>query len=197
MIKYIFDGPNAVTLSGLVFTTVALYLVLLGQVQIAVVLLMWAVMLDHMDGWLARRSVNRPLEYSKIGGDLDSLTDMVSGAVAPGLIAMTVASHSMLAAAAALCLNVAGAIRISYFNNFGLNQTGKFYGVPMTYTVPVVAACFMIEVFFPSISAKVTLPLALFAMAALHVAPFGPPPVKGIGFVLVGAYAVATTVILF
>lgn len=196
MIKYLVDVPNAITATGLILTIAALSLILKGSFSIAIVLLMWAVMLDHIDGWVARHSPNRRAEYSHFGGDLDSLTDFVSAAVAPWLLAMQLTSNSPVAVASGVALLFSAGLRVAYFNNFGLRSDGRFYGVPLTYNVPITGLLLMLERYVPAVSAGIVLPWVLIALAILHVVPFGPPPVRGIGFLLVFCYALALSILM-
>jgi len=189
MLKYLVDFANAITAAGLILTIAALNLILAGNIPLAIVLLMWAVVLDHIDGWVARRSRGRAVEYSHFGGDLDSLTDFVSAAVATWLIAMHLTGNAPLATVAGFMLMFAAALRVAYFNNFGLRDDGRFYGLPLTYDVPVTGFVLVLDRWLPGVEAAAILPWALAVLAVLHLVPFGPPPVKGIGFVIVIAYA--------
>jgi CDP-diacylglycerol--serine O-phosphatidyltransferase len=194
LLRYLYDLPNAITAAGLILTTISLNFILRGNISLAIVLLVWAVMLDHIDGWVARRSRNRPEEYGHFGGDLDSLTDFVSAAVAPWLIVAYLNGTGQLTFACGLVLFLAAGLRVAYFNNFGLKNDGRFYGLPLTYNVPITGLILVLDRYFPGVSAASVLPWVLIVLAAMHVAPFGPPPVRGIGFPLVFAYAGLLTI---
>ncbi|CAH2806348.1 MAG: hypothetical protein CBARDMAM_5152 [uncultured Caballeronia sp.] len=163
----------------------AIFLVATRHPDYAMALLIWAVMLDHIDGWLARRLKRRPRNYALVGEDMDSATDMVSAAIVPGLIGIQLSGGTVLSLIAALLIAVAACLRVGYFNNFGLTDAGRFYGVPLTYTVPMTGLCLGAGKLVNSLPASLTLPWVLIVMAVLHVCPFGPPPVRGIGFLLV------------
>ena len=190
MLKYLIDGPNAITACGLVITIVSLFLAITGHQTESIALLMWAVMLDHIDGWLARQMKTRRREYSLVGGDMDSATDMISAAIVPSCIGISLTNGSTLSLISALIISLAACLRVGYFNNFGLMDNGRFYGVPLTYTVPMVGLVFILSRFFPSnIRTHEVLPWLLIVMGALHVSPLKPPPVKGIGFLIVFCYS--------
>jgi CDP-diacylglycerol--serine O-phosphatidyltransferase len=195
MIRFIFDKPNAITVCGLMTTTIAVYCIIRGQYPGATALLMWAVMLDHCDGYLAKRARGRDADAAKIGADLDSLTDLISGAICPGLMAITLTGAAWYSLVATMMLNLGACLRISYFNNFGLAGSGRFRGVPMTYNVPMVGLCFLLDavVGWPRMATSV--PLGISVMAVMHVVPFGPRPLHGIGFLVVFLYAVLITVV--
>lgn len=196
MLKFLLDIPNAVTAIGLCFTVTALYLIDQREYDAAICLLIWAVMLDHVDGWLARHAKDRPREYAMVGGDMDSATDMVSAAIAPASIAFSLSGTSVISLIAGLLISLAACLRVGYFNNFGLTDAGRFHGVPLTYTVPLVGLIFMSGKFTTNIHPAEVLPWALMAMAVLHICPFGPPPVRGIGFLYFFLYAATLTLCL-
>jgi CDP-diacylglycerol--serine O-phosphatidyltransferase len=196
MLRYLFDRANAITASGLVLTIISLNLIMAQRIDIAIVVLMWAVMLDHIDGWVARRARNRAPEFGQFGGDLDSLTDFVSAGIAPWLILVKSGAGTLPLLLVSLLLLFSAGLRVAYFNNFGLKSDGRFYGVPLTYNVPLVGVVLMIHKFWPGLDLSLVLPWLLGGLAVLHVAPFGPPPVRGIGFLIVTLYSLLLSAVM-
>lgn len=74
--------PNMVTILGLCAGLTSIRFVLVGRFDIAAALLIFAALIDGLDGLLARR-LNAA---SQIGGELDSLSDFVNFGVAPGIL---------------------------------------------------------------------------------------------------------------
>lgn len=127
--------PNALTLSNLFFGAVAALCLIYGQLEAAIWLVGAAVLADFMDGALARwLKVSSPL-----GRELDSLADVVSFGVVPGII-----FYGLIAAASTdgswpSELNVAGlpafalsafaALRLGRFN-LDERQHSDFIGLP-------------------------------------------------------------------
>lgn len=74
--------PNLVTLLGLCAGLTAIRFVFSGNYQIAVMLVLFAVAIDGLDGLLARRLQ----ATSEIGAQLDSLSDFLNFGVVPGLL---------------------------------------------------------------------------------------------------------------
>jgi CDP-diacylglycerol---serine O-phosphatidyltransferase len=74
--------PNMVTILGLCAGLTSIRFVLVGNYEIAATLLIFAALIDGLDGLLARR-LNAA---SDIGGELDSLSDFVNFGVAPGIL---------------------------------------------------------------------------------------------------------------
>ncbi len=74
--------PNLVTMLGLCAGLTAIRFVFSGNYQIAVMLVLFAVAIDGLDGLLARRLQ----ATSEIGAQLDSLSDFLNFGVVPGLL---------------------------------------------------------------------------------------------------------------
>ncbi|RUS58756.1 phosphatidylcholine/phosphatidylserine synthase [Pseudorhodobacter sp. E13] len=74
--------PNMVTILGLCAGLTSIRFVLVGRFDIAAALIIFAALIDGLDGLLARR-LNAA---SEIGGELDSLSDFLNFGVAPGIL---------------------------------------------------------------------------------------------------------------
>lgn len=74
--------PNLVTMLGLCAGLTAIRFVFSGNYQIAVMLILFSVAIDGLDGLLARRLQ----ATSEIGAQLDSLSDFLNFGVVPGLL---------------------------------------------------------------------------------------------------------------
>lgn len=74
--------PNMVTILGLCAGLTSIRFVLVGRFDIAAALILFAALIDGLDGLLARR-LNAA---SEIGGELDSLSDFLCFGVAPGIL---------------------------------------------------------------------------------------------------------------
>ncbi len=127
--------PNIVTLSNLVLGVVSLSFTMEGQYKEAAVAILFAMIMDGMDGRLARRFK----VSSDFGKELDSLSDLVSFGVAPAILTYAAVMDRLgkwtffIAIAFALC----GAIRLARFNV--LNIKTYFVGVPITFAGPLMA----------------------------------------------------------
>lgn len=77
-----FNLPNILTASNLLCGVLAIFMALSGQLEVACVLIYIAAILDFFDGFLARK-LN---QMSELGKQLDSLADMVTFGVAPGVL---------------------------------------------------------------------------------------------------------------
>ena len=126
--------PNLVTLLALCSGVTAIRLALEHRYELAVSAVIMAVVLDAVDGRLARMLKGS----SRFGAELDSLADFVNFGVAPGVLvySWTLTELRNLGWVAALTLALGCALRLARFN-VTADQPGKpaftknfFTGVP-------------------------------------------------------------------
>ena len=86
ILSYVLDIPNLCSLSGLACTVLALYFILRGHFDAAMIGMVWAVAFDWADGLIARRLKNRTGDDRQFGGQLDVLIDIVSYGVGPAVL---------------------------------------------------------------------------------------------------------------
>lgn len=127
--------PNIVTLTNLILGVISLWLTTEGQYNDAAVTILLAMILDGLDGRLARRfKVD-----SDFGKELDSLSDLVSFGVAPAILvyASVLCRFGYVGLIIAIIFAVCGAIRLARFNV--LNIKTYFVGVPITFAGPLLS----------------------------------------------------------
>jgi len=195
MLRYLLDPANAITTAGLTFAVLGLYAVLSGHLELGIAAVVWALLADHLDGIVAGRTSNRDPDKGKIGKQLDSFTDLVSDAVFPAMLVIELNRHSLVSLAIAVVLLTAGALRLSYFNSFGLSD-GRFVGVPLSYDIPLLALLF---VFRPWLDAEVFVVIVdgvLLILAALHVSTLRVPRATGAFLIGIVVFSVAASSLL-
>ena len=74
--------PNMLTLIGVCIGLTSIRFALDGRFELAIVAIIFAALIDGLDGRIARLIKGT----SKVGKELDSLTDMISFGVAPAFI---------------------------------------------------------------------------------------------------------------
>jgi CDP-diacylglycerol---serine O-phosphatidyltransferase len=125
--------PNALTLANLLAGCVAVVCLLYQHYAAAVLLLLAGGVADFADGFVARMLKVQ----SAIGRELDSLADMVSFGLAPGVILYMMlqnggegeATELYLPGLPAFLLTGASALRLAKFN-IDSRQTDQFLGLP-------------------------------------------------------------------
>ena len=78
-----FGLPNLLTATNLLSGIAAIYVAMQGRLDLTVYFLLFAMLLDFLDGFVARALH----QQGELGKQLDSLADMVSFGVAPGAVA--------------------------------------------------------------------------------------------------------------
>jgi CDP-diacylglycerol---serine O-phosphatidyltransferase len=125
--------PNAITCANLLCGCLAIVRTFQGDLIWAAYLVGIATVLDFLDGFAARL-LN---ETSPIGKDLDSLADVVTFGVVPGLIMFqmitfdtaTDSGYRSYLPYVAFMIPVFSAVRLAIFNN-DARQTDSFVGLP-------------------------------------------------------------------
>jgi CDP-diacylglycerol---serine O-phosphatidyltransferase len=121
--------PNSFTAASMFCGTFACFEIYDGNPQHACWLIIAASVLDVMDGAIARLTRSA----SSFGLHFDSLADLVSFGVAPGMLAYTAFSptYTMLASAVCSLFAVCAALRLARFNVQALREERKsFRGLP-------------------------------------------------------------------
>lgn len=184
----LFTLPNLLTLSNLmcgVFATVSV--LKFGNLTVALWFIVAAAVCDFFDGFVARL-----LHCSSpIGGELDSLADMVSFGVVPSVVAFAMFSTAelpanmpawMRTAGSVLCFSVAAfsALRLAKFNIDDTQHT-EFEGLPTP-----ACALFFLSLGYLSENATIhfsdTMPLIALAMGLMLISPIRMFALKFKGF---------------
>ena len=143
MLEFARDIPNLMTLSGLCCGMFAMYFASLQRYPETMIALLWAALFDWFDGPVAKSLKGRNKDFKAFGTQLDSLADLVSCGVAPAFILLTVGSFHPLFIPGALFLICAGAIRLAYFNIYGLKGDGSYSGVPIGVNIILMPLMFL------------------------------------------------------
>lgn len=133
MKKYV---PNLITLSNLFCGTIAIVFAVRGAIDWAALFVAIGIFLDFFDGFFARLLHVK----SEMGLQLDSLADMVTSGVVPGIVMFQLLSNStyvlqtegtfaMLLPYVSFLITLASAYRLANFN-IDTRQTSGFIGLP-------------------------------------------------------------------
>jgi CDP-diacylglycerol---serine O-phosphatidyltransferase len=134
--KFKYHIPNFVTLLNLACGVLSITSMMSGQAVWAAAFIFIAALFDFLDGTLARLLDAR----SELGKQLDSLADVVSFGVAPGIIIYNLLSANCAGSCNALdrmhitpyfalLIPVCSAVRLGKFN-IDLRQAENFIGLP-------------------------------------------------------------------
>ena len=179
MLSYAKDLPNICSLTGLACTLLAIYFSILGNYHAAMIGMVWAVAFDWADGLIARRMKGRTDEDRTFGGHLDSLIDIVSFGVAPGVLLMSYGKYEPIFVIGAFIILAVSAIRLSYFNTFGL-VGGKIYtGLPLDRNNLLLVFIFLFEGLFNEGTFSIILYVSFLGLAALNISQIKTPKLSG------------------
>ncbi|RXG91869.1 hypothetical protein [Bradyrhizobium vignae] len=99
---------------------------------------------DDVDGEIARRTENRTMAIKTIGKALDAFSGLMFGSVISAIVIVCFV-ESPAAAVFAAFLILIGALRLAYFDYFGLDDHGYSTGRPPFYALPALAAVLLVD----------------------------------------------------
>ena len=179
ILSYVKDLPNLCSLAGLVCTILAIYFCILGVYYAAMIGMIWAVAFDWADGLIARRMKGRTANDQTFGVQLDSLIDIVSYGVTPAILLLSYGKFNPLFLAGAFIILAASAIRLSYFNTFGLSGGSKYTGLALDSNNIILVFIFLFESFLSAGTFSIILYVSVLTLAALNVSQIKTPKLNG------------------
>jgi archaetidylserine synthase len=175
ILSFIRDLPNICSLAGLLCAVVGIFFAIRGNFPAAIIGLIWATLFDWGDGMIARRMKGRSDESRAFGGQLDSLIDIVSFGILPAVLLLSYGNLSPWFLPGAILVVATCAIRLSYFNVFGLNDDSSYMGMAVDNNGIILAFVFFFDGIFNHTVFSVILYIIVITMAALNVAPIKTP----------------------
>ena len=158
--------PDFISLLNASFGFLAIIMVLEGNLSLTAMFILMAVIFDSLDGWVARKS--KRVDQFGFGKNVDSLCDIISFGVAPGMLLYAASTSYFIPyinILVALLIVLSGILRLSRFNvladssaNFG---EGKFMGLPIPTTALILGSYYLSGIF--------NVELALIIMTAVSI----------------------------
>jgi CDP-diacylglycerol--serine O-phosphatidyltransferase len=140
------SSANTITLINLLFGSLSLVNTLDKNYLAAAFFILLAMVMDGLDGRLARRLGI----ISEMGKELDSLCDLVSFGVAPALLLYSQVLQPfplMLGLIAAVLYIICGAFRLARFNVLNIKE--YFVGIPITLAGAALAIVSLFTAYIP------------------------------------------------
>ena len=161
--------PNIITLLALCAGLTAIRLTIEGRIELALAAIVFAAVLDGLDGRVARLIKGQ----SRFGAELDSLADFVNFGVAPALILYFWKLNELANVGwiAVMVFAISGGLRLARFNvaiddpNKPAYAENYFTGVP----APAGALCVLLPIYLSLLGAT-TLPSLIAAIYVLVIA---------------------------
>lgn len=175
IISFLWDLPNICSLAGLLCALLGIYVAILGYFSIAIVAVLWAVLFDWGDGLLARRISGRTGNHKAFGAQLDSLIDIVSFGVFPAIFLLSYGEFSPYYLPGAFIILSAGALRLSYFNVFGLIDAKTYMGLAIDNNAVILSLAFIFKGFFDDQSFSIIIYAVVIGLAIFNISPIRTP----------------------
>ena len=195
MLAFARDLPNICSLTGLLCAVLSIYYAILGHFPVAIIGMIWAVFFDWCDGIIARQMKGRTDEDRAFGGQLDSLIDIVSFGICPAILLLSYGKFSLWFLPGAFVIVATSAIRLSYFNIFGLIDDSTYMGLALDNNVIILAFIFLFDGFFSHAVFSAIIYTMFMVLAAFNLAPVRTPKFAGRWFYVLMVYALGLTVI--
>jgi len=151
--------PNAITLLNLLAGVIGIIWVINGNILSGAYFIILAAILDFFDGFAARLLKVQ----SEIGKQLDSLADLVSFGVLPGMVIYQMAiveSESEWLPYLTLIIPLLSAVRLAKFN-LDTRQTDRFIGLPTPANALFLSTIPFLVKYWPSTESWLTSPISL------------------------------------
>lgn len=148
IISFLKDLANLCSLAGLACTILAIYFSIIGVFYAAMIGMVWAVAFDWADGLVARSMKGRTSQQGFFGGQLDSLIDIVNYGVSPAILLLSYGKFDPIFLPGAFIIVSASAIRLSYFNTYGLSGGSKYTGMALDNNNLILVFIFLFESVF-------------------------------------------------
>ena len=195
MLSFARDLPNICSLAGLLCALLGIYSAILGNFRAAIIGIMWAVLFDWADGIVARQMTGRTDHHRAFGGQLDSLIDIVSFGVFPAVFLLSYGKFSPWFLPGAFLIVAASAIRLSYFNIFGLVDDKTYLGLALDNNVIILAFVFLFEGFINHTIFSIIIYALLMVLLIFNLAPVRTPKFSGKWFYVLIVYTLILTII--
>lgn len=194
MLHLLKDPPNLCSLAGLLCSFLGIYFAICGQFNYALVGVLWAVVFDWLDGIVARKMKNRDDAHRAVGVQLDSLIDMISFGAFPAIFLLSFGDFSPAFIPGAFLIVGGAALRLGYFNVFGMVDEDTYRGLALDNNVLVLSLIFLLERFIPRGTFAIILYAVFLTLLVLNLAPIRTYKFGGKWFYALAGYAAVMSV---
>ncbi|MBL4560314.1 MAG: CDP-alcohol phosphatidyltransferase family protein [Labilibaculum sp.] len=173
------DLPNICSLLGLLSAVLGIYFAIMGNFFAAIIGVLWAVLFDWYDGIIARKLKGRTKEQGIFGGQLDSMIDIVSFGVFPAILLLSYGNYNIWFIPGAFVVIATSALRLSYFNIYGLIDSKTYKGLALDNNVLILAFLFLFESFFKHSDFSILIYAVLMILSGLNLSSIPTPKFAG------------------
>jgi CDP-diacylglycerol--serine O-phosphatidyltransferase len=195
MLTFAKDLPNICSLVGLLCAVLSMYFSILGNFPAAMIGMLWAVFFDWGDGIIARKIKNRTDQQRAFGGQLDSFIDIISFGICPAVLLLSYGAFGWLFLPGVFIIVATSAIRLSYFNIFGLVDNSTYVGLALDNNVLILALVFLLDGLISPAVFSIVLYATLMILAGFNLSSIRTPKFAGRWFYILTAYVLLLTII--
>ena len=170
----IYRKCDLVTLLGLIFSITGIVFAYLDNVMFAMIALILAAICDAFDGVVARKHKYTDKQKT-YGTELDSLADVVSFAILPMLIVISLSKSYIYTYIASGIYVVCSVIRLAYFNTLSITKEDnpkEFIGFPVPTIVFILPILYFVLTTIKVNIDYIIYPSLLIVMSLLYILPF-------------------------
>lgn len=196
MLGFAKDLPNICSLLGLLSALFGIYFAIKGNFPASIIGVLWAVLFDWYDGIIARKMKGRTKVQGEFGSQLDSMIDIVSFGILPAILLLSYGNYSFWFMPGAFIIVATAAIRLSYFNIYGLIDSKTYKGLALDNNVLIMAFVFLFESFFTHFTFSLVLYALLMTLSAFNLSSIPTPKFGGKWVYVLVAYVLLMTTAL-
>ncbi len=196
MLAFAKDLPNICSLLGLLSAVLGIYFSIKGNFEAAIIGVLWAVLFDWFDGIIARKMKGRTKVQAVFGAQLDSMIDIVSFGILPAIILLSYGNYDIWVLPGAFVIIATSAIRLSYFNVYGLIDSKTYKGLALDNNVLILAFIFLFESFFNHSTFLIVIYITLIILSVFNLSSIPTPKFGGKWIYVLVIYILVLTSIL-
>lgn len=193
--SFIKDLPNICSLLGLLSAVTGIYFAILGNFPAAMIGVLWAVLFDWFDGIIARKMKGRTKVQGEFGAQLDSMIDIVSFGILPAIVLLSYSDYNIWFLPGAFVIVAASAVRLTYFNVYGLINSKTYKGFPLDNNVLIMALLFLFESLFQRSTFSIIIYVLMMFLSVLNLSSIPTPKFGGKWVYVLVVYVLVLTLI--
>lgn len=194
MLYFLKDPSNICSLTGLFCSFIGIYFSIIGKYHYALIGVLWAVIFDWADGIIARSLKNRTEYHKAIGAQLDSLIDIVSFSIFPAIFLLSYGKFNPIFLPGAFLIVGGGAVRLSYFNVFGMIDKDTYRGLALDNNIIILSFIFLFERVISYQIFSILIYAVMVLLLILNLAPIRTHKFGGKWFYILIAYTVIMSI---
>ena len=175
------------------FGFLSIVMIINGDLVLAAKFMLISVIFDALDGWVARK-VKRLDEYG-FGKNIDSLCDVISFGVAPGIFLYSTTltfSIPYINILVSLLIVICGILRLSRFNiiTSSIKNSKEFVGLPIPATAMIISSFYLSGMFQVDISLVIMMVVSLLMISTVSY-----PKISDIKIMVIGGILILATLL--